>query len=349
MTSPPFHYIHRSNFPELLESSGISLFISTYQAGKLMVVRSQQQRLITLLRNFEQMMGLALQPHRLAIGTRHQIYFFRNAPEIAPHVEPGTEYDACFLPRTSHITGDIRVRELAWVGDELWIVNTRFSCLCTLSPDYSFVPRWKPPFISRIEAEDRCHLNGLAVVDDRPKYVTAFARTDTPRGWYETKATSGCIMDVPSGEVVAQGFSMPHSPRVYDDRLWLLDSGNGTLVVVEPETGDCTVVAQLPGFTRGLAFYGRYAFVGVSQIREKRIFGGLPIEEKCDRLQCGVWAIDIDTGKRVSFLEFRSGCTELFDVQVLSQFDRPNVIGVQKDTIDRIFIFEPKFIDRSIK
>ena len=337
--STQFHYIHSASFPELLEKLGISLFVSTYQAGKLMVVRAEQGCLNTLLRNFELLMGLALSPQQLAIGTRRQIWFLPNIPGIAGKVDPPNQYDACFVPRWSQVTGDIRIHELAWVEEELWFVNTRFSCLCTVSPEYNFVPRWQPRFISQLKAEDRCHLNGLAVVEGQPKYVTVLAETDIPQGWREHKATGGCLIDVPTGEIVARGFSMPHSPRVYAGKLWLLDSGRGRLVVVEPQTGDSTTVVELPGFTRGLTFCDRYAFVCLSQIREKKIFGGLAIEESNEELQCAIWVVDIFTGEKVAFLRFQAGCTELFDIQVLPNYRQPTVIGFQKPTINNIFIF----------
>ena len=153
--------------------------MSTYQANKLLVARAAGGGLSTLVRTFDRPMGLAADGRRLALGTRDQVWFLRNAPDIAPRVEPAGQHDACFLPRSCHVTGDIGVHELAWAGDELWVVNTRFSCLCTLHPDYSFVPRWRPPFVTALAAEDRCHLNGLAMVDGRPRYVTALGETDT--------------------------------------------------------------------------------------------------------------------------------------------------------------------------
>ena len=198
-------------------------------------------------------MGLAVDARRLALGTRNQVWFLRNAPDIAPRVEPAGQHDACFLPRSCHVTGDIGVHEIAWSADELWIVNTRFSCLCTLDPDYSFVPRWRPPFITALAAEDRCHLNGLAMVDGRPKYVTALGETDTQDGWRANKPHGGCLIDVSSGEIVTRGLSMPHSPRWHDGRLWVLESGTGRLVLVDPATGQRQTVAELPGFARGLA------------------------------------------------------------------------------------------------
>src|SRR5262249_52310919 len=158
--------------------------------------------------------------------------------------------------------------EVAWAGEELWLVNTRFSCLCTLDPGYSFVPRWRPPFVTALAAEDRCHLNGLALADGRPKYVTALGESDTADGWRPNKARGGVLLDVPSGAFVARGLSMPHSPRWHDGKLWVLESGTGRLLHVTVVSGQTEPVAELPGFTRGLALAGRYAFIGLSKIRE---------------------------------------------------------------------------------
>ena len=170
-------------------------------------------------------MGLTVDVRRLTIGTRNQIWFLRNAPDIAPQLEPVGMHDACFIPRNSHVTGDIQVHELAWAGEELWLVNTPiFPVLCTLSTDYSFVPRWRPPFISSLAADDRCHLNGLAVADGKVKYVTALGETDTEGGWRDDKANGGVLIDIASGEIIARNLSMPHSPRIHDGRIWLLDS-----------------------------------------------------------------------------------------------------------------------------
>src|SRR5712692_2312173 len=167
-TAVPFHYTQTESFVALLAKLGASLLVSTYQANKLLVARAAGGGLSMLVRTFERPMGLAVDAHRLTIGTRNQIWFFRNAPDIAPRIEPAGQHDACFLPRTCHVTGDIAGHDVAWAGDELWIVNSRFSCLCTLHPDYSFVPRWQPPFITALAPEDRCHLSGLAIVDSRP-------------------------------------------------------------------------------------------------------------------------------------------------------------------------------------
>jgi uncharacterized protein (TIGR03032 family) len=277
--------------------------------------------------NFERAMGVAVRPDRLAVGTRAQIWFLRSAPDVAPRLAPAGRHDACFLARSSHMTGDIHIHELAWAGEELWVVNTRFSCLCTLDETHSFVPRWRPPFVTALAGEDRCHLNGLAMADGRPKYVTAVAETDTPQGWRPDKATSGCLIDVPGGRVVARGFAMPHSPRVHQGRVWVLDSGAGRLVTVDPATGAVTAVADQPGYTRGLALHGSHAFVGVSRIRETSTFGGLPIAARRESLRCGVGVVDLTTGRPVAHLEFQAGVDEIFDVQVLPGVRLPAVSG----------------------
>src|SRR6516165_9589511 len=182
-----FRYTQTDRFVEVLHRLGASLLVSTYQANKLLAVRAGGGGLSTLVRTFDRPMGLAASGGRLALGTRKEVWFLRNAPDIAPRVEPAGRHDACFLPRSALVTGDICVHELAWAEEELWVVNTRFSCLCTLHPDYSFVPRWRPPFVTALAAEDRCHLNGLALVQGQPKYVTALGETDTANGWRANK------------------------------------------------------------------------------------------------------------------------------------------------------------------
>jgi len=337
-TEAQFQYIHSTGLPSLLNEVGCTLWVSTYQAGKLIVVRAHGERLSTLLRTFDQAMGLAVNPKRLAVGTRDQIWILHNAPDIAPQLNPAGLHDACFLPRHSHVTGNIRCHEISWADDELWIVNTRFSCVCTIEPNYSFTPRWRPPFVTALSAEDRCHLNGLAVVDGQPKYVTLLGESDVAEGWRENKVSGGAVIDVADDETIARALCMPHSPRWYEGCLWILDSGKGRLATVELETGRIQTMAELPGYARGLAFVGRYAFVGLSQIRETSTFGGMPIAEKRGELKCGVWVVDIKSGQTVATLEFQAAVEEIFDVQLLPGLRFPAVIGFQKEAIQNTFV-----------
>jgi len=345
--SPPppvaFHYTQTDSFVPLLHQLGASLLVSTYQANKLLAVRANGPGLSTLVRTFDKPMGLAVDARRLTIGTRNQIWFLRNAPDIAPRIEPAGLHDACFVPRSSHVTGDIGVHEIASSGDELWMVSTRFSCLCTLSPDYSFVPRWQPPFITALAAEDRCHLNGLAMAADEqgksvPRYVTALGTTDVRDGWRADKPHGGCIIDIPSGEFITRGLSMPHSPRWHDGKLWVLESGTGGVVLVDRATGRRETVAQLPGFTRGLALADPYAFVGLSKIRKTSAMDGVPIAERRDELKCGIAVLDLRSGQTIAFLEFQTAVEEIFDVQLLPSLRFPEVIGFQQETLNHTFI-----------
>ena len=337
-TAVEFHYDQSVSFPPLLRQLNLSLFVTTYQANKLLVVRAEQGGLSTLVRTFERPMGLAVDCCRMALGTRNQMWFLRNAPDIAARIEPPGQHDACFLPRSCHVTGDIGVHEMAWANDELWVVNTRFSCLCTLDPAYSFVPRWRPPFITALAAEDRCHLNGVAMVEGQPKYVTALGETDVADGWRSSKAKGGCLVDVSAGDVLVRGLCMPHSPRWHNGRLWLLESGTGRLALIDSAAGRRQIVTELPGFTRGLAFAGPYAFIGLSKIRQTSAMDGVPLAERRDELKCGVAVVDTSNGQESAFVEFQTAVEEIFDVQVLPRLRFPEVVGFQKEAIQNTFI-----------
>jgi uncharacterized protein (TIGR03032 family) len=332
MTPPaepePLSSVHTTSLPALLQQIGASLLITTYQAGKLIAVRAEEQRANTHFRGFDTPMGLALDGNRLALGTQYEVWELQNLSAVARSLEPTGRHDACFLPRSRHFTGRIAAHDIAYAGGELWIVNTRFSCLCTLDRDHSFVPRWQPPFVSALTPEDRCHLNGMAVVDGEPRYVTALAATDTAGGWRPTKANGGVLVEVPTGRVVVGGLSMPHSPRWYDGRLWFLESGAGGLCVADPQTGRVEVVAYLPGFIRGLDFWGPLAFIGLSQVRETAIFSGIPITERLpvEERACGMWVVDLRTGQSMAFLQFKSGVQEVFAVQVLPGIRFPEIL-----------------------
>jgi uncharacterized protein (TIGR03032 family) len=318
-------YTH--SLPALLNQLGVSLLVSTYQAGKVAAVGVANGELTLSYHNFERAMGMAVKPGAIAVAARAQVWSLIAAHDLAPRVEPAGRYDACYLTRSSHFTGEVQVHELAWGSDELWLVNTAFGCLCTLDGLHSFVPRWRPPFISSLAAEDRCHLNGLAMAEGKPKFVTALAETDTPQGWRANKVKSGCLIDVPSGQTVARGFAMPHSPRVHGGRVWMLHSGAGQLVMVDPANGKAETVTELPGYTRGMSLFDRYAFVGLSKIRETSTFGGMPIAERRPELKCGVGVVDLTTGRLVAHLEFVTGVEEIFDVQVVPGVRCPVLSG----------------------
>jgi hypothetical protein len=347
----PLRSKHTSNFPGLLEQLGISVLVTTYQAGKLVVLRSAGSSINTHFRDMPRPMGMAADATRLAVGVAQEIRQFRNMAPVCRRLEPPGKHDACYLARAAHLTGDIDIHEMAWAGDELWFVNTRFSCLCTLNGIHSFVPRWRPPFVTALSPDDRCHLNGLAVAPVAPsrvalapggqhqaltqpgsdatlapRFVTALAAADKPQGWREHKKDGGVLMDVPEGNILVRGLSMPHSPRWVDGRLWLLESGTGGFGYVDLSAGRYHNIAQLPGFTRGLDIFGGLAFIGLSQVRESAVFSGIPIAEKAlEERNCGVWVVDLRTGGIVAFLRFEDAVQEVFAVQVLPGLRYPEL------------------------
>jgi uncharacterized protein (TIGR03032 family) len=337
---PPLHAVHTPNFPELLRELGASLLVTTYQAGKLVLVRDEGDHLNAHFRTFAAPMGMAVDGERLAIGTKTQVWEFVSVPAVAVKLEPPGRHDACYLPRSSHFTGNIQIHEMAWAaGDELWVVNTRFSCLCTLDRSASFTPRWRPSFVSELEPSDRCHLNGLGMVAGKPKYVTALGQTDAIQGWRENKARGGIVIDVESGEVLARGLSMPHSPRWYAGRLWVCESGAGTFGYLDLSTGKYVPIAETPGFTRGLDFAGPFAFVGLSQVRESAVFSGIAITERLveDERTCGVCVIDIRSGQVVGLLRFETAVQEVFAVTLLGR-RYPELINDDEKLLENSFV-----------
>jgi len=334
-------YEYSENLPSVLASLNGSLLISTHTTGNVVVVSAPHGQLALSFHTFERPMGMAVRPGWLVVGTRTQIWSLRSFPHLASRVAPAGRYDACYLTRFSHFTSNIRCHELAWVasglgpsekegglgGAEPWIVNTLFSCLCAPHASYSFAPRWRPPFVSALAPEDRCHLNGIAVQDGKPRYVTALAETDSAQGWRSLKVGGGCVVDVASNQTVVRGLTMPHSPRLAGEKLVVLHSGLGQLVTVDPVNGRLETIAALSGYTRGLSSHGSLAFVGLSKVRGGSSMAGVPIAAQPERLRCGFAVVDMRTGQVIADFDFVAGIDEIFDIQILPGSTSPFISG----------------------
>ena len=328
--SPPapeaFSSVHTASFPALLRELASSLIVTTFQAGRVILLRPQGDALNTHFLGLSRPMGLAADPNRIFVGAARAVYEFRNVPAVAARLDPPDINDAVYLLRNVHVTGHVDIHEMAFARDECWYVNTLFSCLCTLDNEHSFVPRWKPRFVSGYAPEDRCHLNGLAMADGLPRYLTALGRSNVKEGWRVNKRSGGIVLDFASGEIVATGLSMPHSPRLHRGRLWVLESGKGALSTVDPNSGRVETLVQLPGFTRGLDFLGPIAFVGLSQLRASNPFTDIPLTDQNPDRASGVWAVNIDTGRIVAFLRFSATVEEIFAVQALPGLVSPLIL-----------------------
>jgi len=340
MTTPTLDIHASASLWRWLHDQHISLALTTYQTNRLFFVgcKPEPGRLAIHERLFDKPMGLYWQQDTLTLGCRYQIWQLANRLPAGDQYEGG---DRLYVPRLAYITGDLNAHDIVIDGQgRILFVNTDFSCLATLDPNYSFVPIWRPPFIRKLVAEDRCHLNGLALHDGQPTYITACSQTDDAAGWRNHRLDGGIVMHLPSNDIMASGLSMPHSPRWYRDRLWLLNSGSGEFGYLDD--GHFQPVAFAPGFVRGLAFQGDYAIVGLSQLRSTS-FGGLALEHRlaadAQSAQCGFVVIDLNSGTIAHWLRFTSVVTELFDLVVLPGTRQPRALGLQDDDIERLVTF----------
>ncbi|MCA9127266.1 MAG: TIGR03032 family protein [Planctomycetales bacterium] len=331
--------VHTSNFPDLLRHFNMSLAVTTYQAGQMIFLRPDGDTLNTHFRTLDRPMGLAYHQGHLAIGCGAQIFECFNVPAVAHKLPPEGRHDACFMPRRSHLTGDIDIHEMVLSKDDkLWFVNTSFSCLCNLDLRSSFFPVWYPPFITQLVPEDRCHLNGLALVDGQPQFVTALGISNHADGWRENKNGGGVVIDITTDQIVLDGLSMPHSPRWYRDRLWLLESGQGSFGWVDQPAGKYQKLCDLPGYTRGLDFVGPLAFVGLSQVRESDVFGGVPLANRLSQRLCGIYVVNIESGDVVAFLHFTGDVQEVFAVQTLPDMLYPEFINEDNEWLRHTYV-----------
>ena len=326
-------------FPAWLAEQRLSLACTTYQTGKLILIGVQAEgRRAVFERTFNRCMGLWADGQTLWMNSLYQLWRFENV------LSPGSFHDGhdrLYIPRIGYTTGDLDVHDIVIEADgRIVFVNTKFSCLATLHERDSFTPLWQPSFLSKLAPEDRCHLNGLALEDGKARYVTAVSSSDVADGWREQRRDGGVVIDVRDNRVVASGLSMPHSPRVYRGRLWLLNSGAGYFGSVDPANGAFVPLTFCPGYLRGLAFAGDYAVMGLSRPRHDKTFTGLPLDDalvaKGAQARCGLHIVDLRSGDVVHWLRLEGMVSELYDVVVLPGVVRPMALGFRTDEIQRV-------------
>ena len=337
--TPALELMASRQFTSWLAEQQISLSFTTYQSGKLFLLGLQpDSRLSVFERTFNRCLGLWSDGQTMWMSSLYQLWWFENVLE-AGQIANG--YDRVYVPRVGYVTGDLDIHDVAIDADGRPVfVNTLFGCLATTSDRYSFVPLWKPPFISKLAAEDRCHLNGLAMENGRPKYVTSVCQSDVADGWRDRRRDGGCVIDVTTNEILVTGLSMPHSPRLHNGKLWLLNSGTGEFGWIDPQAGRFESVAFCPGYMRGLACIGDYALIGLSMPRDNRTFTGLALDDalasRGAEARCAVLVIDLRTGDTVHWLRFTGVVQELYDVVAIPGVRRPSAIGFRSDEIRRV-------------
>ena len=337
-------FICSRHFTSWLAGQGVSLAFTTYQASKLFLIGlTPEGELSVSERTIDRCMGIASAGRSLYVASTWQIWRFENAMNAG---ERADGYDGVYVPKASHVTGDIDCHEMAVDGDgRLVFVNTLFNCLSYLSRDYSFYPAWKPDFISGYVPEDRCHLNGVAIDDGRPAYVSAVSRSDMADGWRDRRKDGGVVIDVRTNEIVCDGLSMPHSPRMHGKTLWLQDSGSGYLGRVDMASGKFEPVVLCPGFLRGMTIVGNFAVACISKGRENHTFGDLALEQNLkDRdsdARCGLVVIELTSGNILHWLRLDGVVEELFGVAALPGVTKPRAVGFKSDEIARTISLPP--------
>ena len=329
----PFSARFSPQVPELLNKLNCSIALSTYQAGKIVFIspHPDNERLTTLPRTFRKPMGIAIKGDKMAISLKDEVVVFQNSRPLAEHYpNKQNTYDSLWLPRTTYYTGLVDMHDLDFGDDGIYAINTSFSCICKIDGNYNFTPVWKPPFIQEVTPGDLCHLNGMVVLNGKPKYVTALGTTNTPQGWRENIVGGGVLMDVEKNEIILNGLSMPHSPKMYNNELYLLMSASGEFIKVNLETKSYETIKKFDGFCRGLSFYKDFAFVGFSKLRKNSsTFAKLSFSDKANF--SGIKIIHMPTNAEVGEIIYETSVDEIYEVIVLENMVRPNILNTQDD------------------
>ena len=344
--APQLEIAGSRNFTSWLREQRLSLAFTTYQTGKLFLIGTKPDgKLSVFERTFERCMGLAVSPDAktLWMSSIYQLWRFENAIPSGTTAPGG--YDRLYVPQLGYTTGDVDAHDIALdrEGRPLF-VNTLFSCIAAPSESHSFRPVWRPPFITKLAAEDRCHMNGLALRDGTPAFVTAVSTTDVHEGWREKRRDGGVVIDVQANEIICRSLSMPHSPRWHDGKLYVLNSGAGEFGTVNLASGKFEPICFCPGYARGLAIVGNFAVIGLSTCRENRTFSGLALDDalaaKDVQPRCGLLVVDLRTGDIAHSLNIEGIVRELYDVAILPSVIMPGALGFKTEEIRRTITIE---------
>ena len=327
------------DFAGVLDQMSCSIVISTYQAHNLFIISSEGGQLSGELSSIVKPMGVAVGANKVAVGwlngiTEYQLFSGTVSEELN-----NENHSHFFLPRNTHYTGNIDIHEMKYVGNELYFINTVFSCVSKIDfsnpGNVSFSPVWKPDFISELKPEDRCHLNCFEFYQDELALVSYLGESNEVLGWKSMPRDSGVILDVKTNERILENISMPHSPRIHHGRVYFLESGKGTLCVCS-KAGEYEVVCQLPGYTRGLLMYGNIAIIGVSHAREKEFFGGTPIDNLEEKV-CGLYVVDVNKGEIICYTNIVRGIEEIFSIEAIFNSKKPKMVSLTDPNLSVMF------------
>lgn len=343
MTEQTIDMAASPGFSAWLHLQAVSVVFTSYRAGKLITLGVGPDGALTASDcSLSRCMGLGLAEGRLWVASQHQLWRFDNILSVD---QRHGDHDAVFLPVLSVMTGAVDIHDIVEDDRNRPVFTVpRFNCIATIAEGHSFEVLWKPPFITEVIAEDRCHLNGLATMEGAPRFVTCLAATNASGAWRDHKVGGGVVIDVQSGQSVATGLSMPHSPRLHNGKLWIHQSGTGEFGHVNLQTGMFQPVVALPGLPRGLAFHDKWAILGLSKPRKESGFEGLPLG---DRLaseqtpsQCAIIVFNLETEEVDYRVEIGPLVEEIYDVSLIKGVRNPKLVDPDSD--DARYFIRPK-------
>jgi len=331
----PFSCQYTPQIPELLVRLKCSIALSTYQAGKLVFISAKDENaLIQLPRTFQKPMGIAedVETDKIAVACKDEIIVFSNSKDLAAYYPKSpNKYNALYMPRVTYHTGNLDLHDLRFgKNGKLFAVNTLFSCIIAIDDNFNFTPYWQPSFIDKLVSEDRCHLNGMIVKDGKPKYATAFNTGNSFQSWRENITQGGVLIDVEHNNIIAEGLAMPHSPRLFNNEVYVLLSATGELVKIDVNSGQKESILKLNGFVRGMDLYKEYLFIGLSKLRKNSsTFGKLPFAEMAN--EAGIVVVHLPTASIAGKITYLTSLDEIYDVHILANKQRPNILNTITD------------------
>lgn len=370
---------YSDNLPKILAALDISLVVTSYQAAQLIMIRTNGENIVTASKAFPRPMGLHVDGDRITLGTETQVLSFNRSDGLLAEVKSGAfddtsqmtkkaqekntaaqeefirernaaindvkKADSLYLHRAAITTGMINIHDIAWGDEGLWVVNSVFSCLATLSPDHSFVARWMPPFVSALAPANRCHLNGMAMRDGQPAYVTTFNRGDHLDSWTSQQARNqGTLIDVQTNRILIDDLILPHSPRYHDGWIYVCESGRGVVWQVNPLDGARKQVVKLPGFVRGLAFYGDLMWVGLSRLRDSETGWDMPLRDEFAETVSGIWLVSLRNNQIIAHLQFEDEVHQLYDIGIVPGSLHPELLGLDSPLIRHLYDYSEDFL-----
>ena len=328
---------HSPGFIQWLKDNNVSFLISSYKTaniyflGSITDPRDGQDKISLWMSNFNRPMGIHATKDTVWISSSGNIWKYKNIGAKPDTTNVG-EFDACFIPQSAYFSNDCDSHDLCVDSTgNVYYVSATFCCICQPSETHSFKVFWKPSWISKITSEDRCHLNGMCCRDGKPRYVTAVSLSDSKGAWRNHRVGKGVVYDIVEDKLACTGLSMPHSPRFFNNKLWVLDAGTGWLGYVDFEKKELKKTLWLPGYLRGMSFVGdKYMVVGSSESRHEGTFQGLPLGEELKKRGleaiCGFFVIDMKTWVIVHTFQFHGKSNEIYDVVAVEGVKRGQLI-----------------------